>query len=476
MSRTTETTERAEPSSDQERVQNAIEQTTNIPHKPASGPARLWHTLRYDPKWSIAYIPLPFFVVAFVVVVLASYFDALASQIVVGFGLIMVIGGLLMWAGNSVPILRNFGLGTVLCAFLPAVLHFNGLFPGNIETVVSTFMDEQGFLDFFVSAVIVGSLLGMPRALLLKAGPRFLVPLLAVISGTFLAIGGISYLLGDGFIQGLLMFAAPIMGGGLGIGVVPMSQMYAEQTGGSVDDYMATMMSTVVLANVACIILAGILNGISKTKQQWFVGFNGQGELMRFKGNAKDFEARQLPPGTTYVAMFQGLFICALVYMLGATLSASIGLLHTYAWTILAAAAIKIFRLLPQELEDAAVHWRLFLNNTLLGPLLVAVSLTYIDIGEVVAALTSGKFILITLSAVTVSMLLGGFFGWLLKFYFIESSVVPGLAMADIGGSGDLAVLSAADRMHLMPFAALATRIGGTFTLLVATILVPFLN
>jgi Na+/citrate or Na+/malate symporter len=38
-----------------------------------------------------------------------------------------------------------------------------------------------------------------------------------------------------------------------------------------------------------------------------------------------------------------------------------------------------------------------------------------------------------------------------MKFYFIEAAITPGLVMADNGGSGDVSVLSAAGRMHLMP-------------------------
>ncbi|TSI13826.1 2-hydroxycarboxylate transporter family protein [Brevibacterium aurantiacum] len=424
----------------------------------------------------IAGMPYLYFGALFITFLVAALTDNLPDSMLVGFGITVVLGGALMAIGQSIPKVRDYGLPTLLCTFVPAILIYAGVMPDSIPPVVTNFLDGYGFLDFFVVAVIAGSVLGMPRALLLKAGPRFLIPLLGCIVITFLVIGGISAILGFGFIKGILFVAGPIMAGGLGIGAVPMSQMYAAQTGTDASVFMADLMAALVIGNIFCIIFAGLLNGLGRSGRQWFVGFNGDGELMRVKGRKNELSLPEKKSGSTFQQLGIGVAIAAGLFILGTLLGAIMPFLHPYAWTIIAAALIKIFGLFPRELEEASTEWGELMTSYFLPALLVTVSITYIDINEVVGAISDPIFMGLTVLTVISAGLVAGVLGWLLKFNFVEAAITPGLVMADTGGSGDVAVLSAANRIHLMPFAALSTRLGGAVNLFIVSLLVPFLH
>ena len=75
----------------------------------------------------------------------------------------------------------------------------------------------------------------------------------------------------------------------------------------------------------------------------------------------------------------------------------------------------------------------------------------------------------------------GAFFGaaivgkWV-GFYPVEAGITAGLCMANMGGTGDVAVLSAADRMELMPFAQISSRLGGAIILIIGSLLLSTLG
>jgi malate:Na+ symporter len=71
-------------------------------------------------------------------------------------------------------------------------------------------------------------------------------------------------------------------------------------------------------------------------------------------------------------------------------------------------------------------------------------------------------------------MATGAFVGRLMSMYPIETAIVNACHSGQ-GGTGDVAILTAANRMQLMPFAQIATRIGGAITVtLVLVILKAF--
>lgn len=79
-------------------------------------------------------------------------------------------------------------------------------------------------------------------------------------------------------------------------------------------------------------------------------------------------------------------------------------------------------------------------------------------------------------AAIVLAMVASGFgIGLLLKMYPVESAIVAA-CHSGLGGTGDVAILSAANRMEMMPFAQISTRIGGASMIVLATLLMKLLH
>jgi Na+/citrate or Na+/malate symporter len=136
---------------------------------------------------------------------------------------------------------------------------------------------------------------------------------------------------------------------------------------------------------------------------------------------------------------------------------------------ILSVAIIKVSGLLPQKFEICCYQWFQFVMTNLTGVLLVGIGVAYTNLAEV-AATFSGEYMMLVVVTVFGAIIGAGIVGKLVGFFPIEAAITGGLCMTNMGGAGDVAVLSAVKRMELMPFAQISSRIGGAFMLILSSV------
>ncbi|MGN0762071.1 MAG: 2-hydroxycarboxylate transporter family protein, partial [Aristaeellaceae bacterium] len=183
-------------------------------------------------KMEVMGIPLPIYLGITVLVVFVMSMGWMPSGMIGAFAVMMVLGGLFNVIGNHTPIVKTYlGGGAIVCIFASAAMVYFHLVPDAVVNNVDALMNETGFLNFYIAALITGSILGMNRTLLLRAAVRFLPVALCAMTFAILAVGTVGALVGYGFTDAIMYVAIPMMGGGMGAGVVPLSGMYAQALG-----------------------------------------------------------------------------------------------------------------------------------------------------------------------------------------------------------------------------------------------------
>lgn len=136
---------------------------------------------------------------------------------------------------------------------------------------------------------------------------------------------------------------------------------------------------------------------------------------------------------------------------------------------LLLAVAVKLFRLAPANLENGAYGVSRFFSTAVTYPLLFAIGVSMTPWDKLIAAFNIAN--IITIVSVVITMIAVGFFtGKWLNMYPIETAIINACHSGQ-GGTGDIAILSAAERLELMPFAQVSTRIGGAITVTLTLLL-----
>ena len=438
-------------------------------------------------------LPWPVFAICSAVILLCAYLGWLPTGMAGCFAFMIVIGTILNEIGERTPIINSYlGGGAIVIIFGSALLNYFNLLPtkmvdgesvGYVFKGITTFFKGDGaFLDFYIAALITGSILGMNRKLLVKAAARYFPAIFGGLILSFALCVGLGAITGFGAVKALLLIALPIMGGGMGAGATPLSKIFESTGTMSAADAISIMTPAVAIGNAISIVMAGIIVKIIKDKK-----WNGNGALMQ--AGSVDPKELEISPemqkkrdDVNVSNLGIGLLVSCTFFIWGFILAglwksyvSSSVTIHAYAWMIITVAICKIFNLVPEKIEIACYQWFQFIMKNLTTTLLVGIGLCYLNINTVIETFTLQYLLLCLVTC------LGAFFGAaivgkLVGFYPVESGLTAGLCMANMGGTGDVAVLSAANRMELMPFAQISSRLGGAIILLLGSLMLSLLG
>ena len=416
----------------------------------------------------IGIIPVPIYVMLFALIAGFVYTGDIKGEISMMIAVLVIGGFTCAEIGKRTPVLRNIGAAAIFATFIPSALAYYKLLLPQIEKSVVEFTKYTNFLYLFIACIIVGSILGMDRHVLVKGFLKIFVPL-AVGSVVAALVGtGVGTLLGLGAHHTFFFVVIPIMAGGIGEGAIPLSVGYSEILNQPPGDLFAQILPPVMLGSLTAILLAGFLNFVGKR----YPHLTGEGRLQPDEHDEMDparEEVEDETGGFMDVSTIAAAGLAAItLYLMGVMCHRLFGLPAPVAMLFLAVLAKLTSAVSPHLQQGGFVVYKFF-STAVTYPLLFAIGVSLTPWDKLVAAFNIPNMITIFFTVATL-MATGAFVGRLLNMYPIEAAIVNACHSGQ-GGTGDVAILTAANRMQLMPFAQIATRIGGAITVTLVLVL-----
>ena len=437
----------------------AVNATDRAPLLGRFWPEGWWRWMEYR----IGIIPLPVYVLIAVLIAGFVATGKISSEISMAIVVFAFFGFTCAEIGKRIPIIRNIGAAAIFATFIPSALVYYKVLPESIVKMTTEFTKTSNFLYLFIASIIVGSILSMNREVLIKGFLKIFIPLAlgsiaAMIVGTL-----VGTLLGLGTRHTFFYIVVPIMAGGVGEGAIPLSVGYAEILHSDQGELFATVLPPVMLGSLTAILLAGTLNYVGKK----YPKLTGNGRLQPDEADEMDPHQEEIT-GHMDVTHIAAAGVTALtLYVVGIMCQRLFGLPAPVAMLFIAV-IVKLTQAVSPQLQQGAFVVYKFFSTAVTYPLLFAIGVSLTPWDKLMSAFTVPTLITIVC---TVATLMGTGFvvGRYLKMYPIDTAIVNACHSGQ-GGTGDVAILTAAERMQLMPFAQIATRIGGAITVTVVLI------
>jgi len=416
---------------------------------------RWWALMDRD----IGIIPIPFYILLVALLAGFTATGTIKPDITTVIAVMAVFAFTLGEIGKRAPIIRNIGGAAVVVTFVPSYLNYKGWIPGSSVEIVSGFFKSTNILYLFIAGVIVGSILSMDRQVLIKGFVKIFVPLAA--GSVVAAVVGICVgsLVGIGFRDTLYFIVAPIMAGGVGEGAVPLALGYSQVGFGDQGELLARVMPAILVGNLTAIICSGLLSYLGR-KRPHLTGF-GKLQPGEVDDLLEETDTKQHGSLFSVQNVAAAGMVAVTLYLAGQMAHELFGVPGPVTMLFLAVLLKLVHGVTPRIQVGSKLVYTFFLT-AMAFPMLFAFGLVLTPWEKLMEGFAPAN--LITIVATVVALVTTGFFtSKLVRIHPVEGAIITA-THSGMGGAGDIAILTASDRMSLMPFAQIATRIGGGLT------------
>ena len=284
--------------------------------------------------------------------------------------------------------------------------------------------------------------------------------------GMILAMGVgtlVGTLLGLGWKHSLFYIVTPVLAGGIGEGILPLSLGYSAITGLPSEQLVGQLIPATIIGNFFAIMCSGLLSRLGEKRPE----LSGQGQLIKITNSDDLSDALEEDKAPIDVKLMgAGVLIACTLFITGGLLQHLTGFPGPVLM-IVVAAFLKYLNVVPKETQRGSKQLYKFISGNFTFPLMVGLGMLYIPLKDVVGML-SWQYFVVVISVVFTVIATGFFVSRFMNMNPVEAAIVSA-CQSGMGGTGDVAILSTANRMNLMPFAQVATRLGGAITVITMT-------
>jgi Na+/citrate or Na+/malate symporter len=362
---------------------------------------------------------------------------------------IVVLGSFLCAEfGRYLPLARLVGLDTMLCLLVPSLLISHSWIAPVVVTSMRVAFSYVDILGWIICILVLGGVTLIDRHVLSRLIVKLGAP---VIGGSVVALfvaWGIAALWSMDVSGAMFLQVVPMMAGGLTAGALPLSTGYASQWGQEPGTLLGQMLPSLFVANLTAVMCAGVIGIFART-------------LLHEPEPSTSTQREPAHITDVYVAI--GAVI--ILYSCGTAASRWLGLTAPLVVIVIAIAG-ALLDVFPRKLVRGMAVVQTLCTSYLLFPLLWLVGMLLVPWDQ----LTAGFAPPVLSMAVAVVVALSATAFLMSRWAGINAAdgATVTLSRAAMGGTGAIAILSAADRMPLLPFALIVVRFGGMLTVAAA--------